>query len=1087
MLILLSLSCQVLAQLIITEVMYNPQGSEHENEFIEVYNPGPDSIDIDGWCLSDGTGIDTLGHILVAAGIAPGQFAVVLDPSYSLDGGQYEELIPDGTPLYSISTDNTFGSGGLSNGGESVIIYSPDSSVYLDLSWNESTLDGHSLERVFLNPDYAESWLQSLAVHGTPGSTNSVTPPDINLQIDSLVLDVRYLEPYMPVGGTLYLTNTGLKTIASTWIRIYSQSEPLHFDEVQELTHENFRILNLEPQASISSRVVLPPGKPGINLHRLCIETAGDEISSDDDIQIEIQIPYPTDCLVVNEILFSPTAEQGGEFVELMNIWNHPVSLNGWTFADAGETRHPVTSETKLVLPGDLLVLCSNAEVQSYFLLDPRHSLVMPAMPALNSSSDSIRLYDATGSPIQRLLYRGSWGQTGRSLERRHPFHTSAYPPNWTASTHPDGGTPGKANSTLLAEYSIRIMNGLDILVVGDSQLQLTANVQNTGLETIEEIHLSLESPAFAADHAFLTTTLASWDSLTHIFALEDLLPGWHPMTLTANVPTRVYIDTTVYFGIPYEQNVITINEIHSRPDEDQVEFLEFVNTGGFSIVLANWVLIDRAGTQGLLPTPQEHLAPGAFLVLSGNIAGLDLLPSDSLMILEVEPWPSLNASGDSIYLRDAGGRIHLQHGYSSAQGGATGISLERKALWIPAVVDSNWSSCISAAGITPGVPNSIELHDSYRSNLSLTAFNWLDSLSRLDTDLHFHTQIINRSHSPVAEARLRLELTQQESLITNVLSSSFTLDPGDTLVVDLSIQSGTSGWIEAGVVIVSSQDHYNGDDSLSMPLYIPFEESPMQLTEIMPLPLNGDPEWLEIHNSSLEPVLLHGWQIQDQSMRSLTVDSALILAAGAYTVLASAEGVSYCDPGAPYIHSPDFPTLNNSGDRIYLIDPAGIIRDSLAYDIQDHPPGRSLERINPDRSGTDPLNWGIHVGSAGHSAGCVNSIHFGTGDHPLIFQLGPNPFSPDGDGFEDILEIDFNLPWPTARLNIQIYDLAGRPVHRLADQLPVAHRGRIQWDGSWQYGEVARVGLYILHITVESIQGEFHESLHKAYVARRF
>ncbi|MEX0933949.1 MAG: lamin tail domain-containing protein [Candidatus Paceibacterota bacterium] len=57
--LLLAVPTSVRAQLIITEVMYDPQGSDKGREWVEIYNSGSSAVNLDGWKINDGS-----NHIL---------------------------------------------------------------------------------------------------------------------------------------------------------------------------------------------------------------------------------------------------------------------------------------------------------------------------------------------------------------------------------------------------------------------------------------------------------------------------------------------------------------------------------------------------------------------------------------------------------------------------------------------------------------------------------------------------------------------------------------------------------------------------------------------------------------------------------------------------------------------------------------------------------------------------------------------------------------------------------------------------------------------------------------------------------------
>lgn len=96
---------------------------------------------------------------------------------------------------------------------------------------------------------------------------------------------------------------------------------------------------------------------------------------------------------------------------------------------------------------------------------------------------------------------------------------------------------------------------------------------------------------------------------------------------------------------------------------------------------------------------------------------------------------------------------------------------------------------------------------------------------------------------------------------------------------------------------------------------------------------------------------------------------------------------------------------------------------------------------------------------------------------------ISPNPFTPNGDGKNDLIVIDFAVtklekPKP---LRIKIYDLTGRKIKTLVDQLtgvnPFFGDPRIggkafTWDGKDDNGKYVLPGVYILQVSLDVDNG---------------
>jgi len=93
--------------------------------------------------------------------------------------------------------------------------------------------------------------------------------------------------------------------------------------------------------------------------------------------------------------------------------------------------------------------------------------------------------------------------------------------------------------------------------------------------------------------------------------------------------------------------------------------------------------------------------------------------------------------------------------------------------------------------------------------------------------------------------------------------------------------------------------------------------------------------------------------------------------------------------------------------------------------------------------------------------------------------QVVPNPFTPDGDGVDDVTRIAYTLALPPQEnrvaISAEILDSGGNLVQRLEVRPPVQGRGRhsVRWNGRSRNGTVAPVGLYTFRLTARSTSGQ--------------
>ena len=164
--------------LVITEVMANPPGSEFRNEYVEVWNASPDSVDMTGWQIGDGSSTDLLifpsGTWLKAGG-----YGLIYDPDYGEGTRPYGDLTAD---LLAAIADHAIGSAGLDNVTAETVELRDSSGRLVHAITYDLVEDGYSYE--IDNPESDRSTgSASRWPGGTPGRTNSRSPKRIDLEL----------------------------------------------------------------------------------------------------------------------------------------------------------------------------------------------------------------------------------------------------------------------------------------------------------------------------------------------------------------------------------------------------------------------------------------------------------------------------------------------------------------------------------------------------------------------------------------------------------------------------------------------------------------------------------------------------------------------------------------------------------------------------------------------------------------------------------------------------------------------------------------------------------------------------------------
>ena len=134
--------------------------------------------------------------------------------------------------------------------------------------------------------------------------------------------------------------------------------------------------------------------------------------------------------------------------------------------------------------------------------------------------------------------------------------------------------------------------------------------------------------------------------------------------------------------------------------------------------------------------------------------------------------------------------------------------------------------------------------------------------------------------------------------------------------------------------------------EQTAAPIATASERPVLRITEILPAPLSGQPEWIEIHNPGDRPIDLEGWAIGDAAGQT---ELSGAIAAHSRLVIATGE----LPAGAPILLVDRIGNgLNNDGDTIYIYADDGWIVDQVQYGSEVLPSperGRSLA-LEPQR-----------------------------------------------------------------------------------------------------------------------------------------
>ncbi|NOX88532.1 MAG: lamin tail domain-containing protein [Calditrichaeota bacterium] len=512
-------------------------------------------------------------------------------------------------------------------------------------------------------------------------------------------------------------------------------------------------------------------------------------------------------------------------------------------------------------------------------------------------------------------------------------------------------------------------------------------------------------------------------------------------------------------------------------------EFIEFYNCSDSAIDLTGWQFSDSTGTDNIIETGEGTLLqPGQFaLLLDGsyfeNSTTYDSVIPPAALVLTIDNGAFgsnglSNSKPEQLILSDASGRIVAVYRYTIDN--PPGYS-DEKIVLCAGNDESNWANSLVMGG-TPGFANSVSPRDldiGFAENgMRIVPTSAVTKGQTVRITLVFANFGVNLFKETI---HLRTFIDLNENGVLEVLEPiiyerqlAVDLPPGALDSVAFDYIPEFSGVITLVAQIVASPDQNSLNNQIRRSLTVMDVKNPLVINEIKFLTRQDEPEWIELFNKGGEPVSLRGWAISDDRDTSF-IDSSIVIYPNSFKILTSDSSVKafYDLSDSLIVVLKHFPTLNNDQDKLFLLAPWGAWVEQAPY-RSDWLLGEdwrkpSLERINPELDARMENNWGPSAAKKGATPGAVNSLFEPVRSPSLSLSVDPNPFSPDGDGFEDNTIIGMKVPAKAAKVRVTIFDVLGRKIITLSDNQLVGQSYQLTWNGRDSHKKKVRMGIYVV------------------------
>ncbi|MBL0103081.1 MAG: lamin tail domain-containing protein [Bacteroidetes bacterium] len=540
---------------------------------------------------------------------------------------------------------------------------------------------------------------------------------------------------------------------------------------------------------------------------------------------------------------------------------------------------------------------------------------------------------------------------------------------------------------------------------------------------------------------------------------------------LSELVEARTVLFSEVYF------------EMSSLSPLPNSEYVEIYNANDSAVSLHNWILSDGSSDASLpdiVLYPQDYavIFPDQNATMFSGIHGA----------FGVSDFPGLNNdTGDSLSLKNDNGEI-IDHfvfsdeTYHDATKKNGGWSLERIDLSFRCEDENNWRVSDATQHGTPGVLNSVM--GIYRDTIAPYILNvWPADSTHLDVEFSENIEegigvtsfsvsdsvggpMLPDSIDSFSDSKFRLSFVNRFSLAKSKLQVHGKLSDCAGNNVD------TTQEVEFGFPV----EAVFGD---------------LLINELLFDPYSNGVDFVELYNSSRKIIDLYHWTIKesdyedDSSVKeeALVSNEHKLLFPNEYLVLSEdAEKVKpfyTCGNKNRFLNVKNMPDFNADEGSVVLMNSLGERIDGFQYSDKLHfalindPKGVSLERLNSFSADTANAIWHSASSLSGFATpGLRNSQWIPESGMNGNITIEPNVFSPDNDGYDDVLSIRYQFQWENTILSVLIFDEYGRNVRKLVENQTASTDGILYWDGLTEEGTLPAPGRYLILIKSFDLDG---------------
>ena len=539
------------------------------------------------------------------------------------------------------------------------------------------------------------------------------------------------------------------------------------------------------------------------------------------------------------------------------------------------------------------------------------------------------------------------------------------------------------------------------------------------------------------------------------------------------------------------ELNDITINEIMADPSPQvelpEYEYVELYNTSEYKISLNGWTL--QIGTRSYDFPANTTIDSNKYIIVSTS-EGCYYLSQYGNCLDIITSSTALTNSEQTVTIFDKFGRTISSVSYSDdwyenkvkAEGG---WSLEKIDPSNPCQGAGNWTASVDKKGGTPGNINSVFGHNPDNSKPYVYGIG----TPAPDTVIVYFSESMDSATIKNTQNYIINYGIETPSLI--IVNKPYYNEAA--LVLSQPLSQG----VNYTLTFTGNQKDCSGNtletNSITFSLPIQALKGDVVINEILYNPEEGCAEYIEIYNASNHSIDLKNLRLANKDeldtsgyddITIISNKSFLMMPGTFWVATENPEAVKSCyyakNP-ANFIKTKSFPSLPADNGNVALINKwletidYFEYNDNMQFYLLTSTKGVALERINYYLPTNDPNNWHSAAQTCGFGTPTYQNSQFIENplDNNSEIWLSSEIFSPDNDGYQDILQIHYKFSSPNYTCTIIIFDATGRPVKTIAKKELVGTEGAFSWDGTNDYNLKTQAGVYIVYVETVNNDGK--------------